>query len=107
MDGKILARIVAVIFVAAAITATAIGMTRKEDSAGRAAPGESSVTVPNPDREALRRCQGLGAAALRDDHCLLLWGRQRDRFLGVDTPSMRPSAGPGPQSPDAAMPEAR
>lgn len=106
MDGKILARIVAVILVAVAITATAIGMTRKEDSAGSSAPGESAVSVPNPDREALRRCQGLGAAALRDNDCLLLWTRQRDRFLGLDAPSMRPSSGPVvPQSP--AMPEAR
>ena len=109
MDGKVLARIVAVIFVAVAVTATAIEMTRKEESPAMAAPRASSAaSVPNPGREALRRCQTLGAAALRDDDCLRLWKQQRDRFLGLETPSARPSSEPiTPQSPDAAMPEAR
>ena len=46
MDGKLLARLGAIIFVAVAITATAIEMTRKED-----APA-SQVLRPVPDTPA-------------------------------------------------------
>lgn len=81
MDGKLLGRIGAIVFVAIAITATAIEMTRKED-----VPAEASARlVPpgrNPLREAQRRCQKLGQKAADDAECLRVWAETRDRFLG-------------------------
>jgi conjugative transfer region protein TrbK len=44
MDGKMLARLGAIVFVAVAITATAIEMTRKED-----APASSPPALSNPN----------------------------------------------------------
>jgi conjugative transfer region protein TrbK len=97
MDGKTLARIGAVVFVAVAITATAIEMNRKEESAA-VTPPALAPAVPNPLREGLRRCQGLGEAALRDRDCLALWAEQRERFLGLKS-SAAPAA-PKPTVPD-------
>ena len=81
MDGKMLARLGAVVFVAVAITATAIELTRKDE-----------VNVPEPARaversiDALRveqrRCQQLGEAAGKDAGCLRVWAETRNRFLG-------------------------
>ena len=82
MDGKLLARLGAVVFVAVAITATAIEMTRKEEEPVQASrPSEDAPT--DPLREAQRRCQLLGEAAVRDAECLRTWAETRDRFLGV------------------------
>ncbi|CDX22697.1 conserved exported hypothetical protein [Mesorhizobium sp. ORS 3324] len=107
MDGKTLARIIGVIFVAVAITATAVEMTRKQDKPG-AAVLETPAPSQSPLREDLRRCQVLGEGALRDSGCLRLWSEQRDRFLG----SKAPSAGSNPQpinppSPQTNSPGAR
>ncbi|ESY65543.1 putative entry exclusion protein TrbK-alt [Mesorhizobium opportunistum] len=105
MDGKTLARTVAVILVAAALTAAALGTSRKEDDPA----GEGARTIaglmPNPLREGLRRCQLLGEAALRDDGCARLWAEQRDRFLGLQEPSGRSTD--EPTAPDAALHEVR
>ena len=82
MEGKVLARIGAIVFVAIAITATVIEMTRKE------APVPAS-TAPalqpsaDPLRATLRRCQQLGEAASSDADCLAAWAESRDRFLGL------------------------
>jgi conjugative transfer region protein TrbK len=83
MDGKLLARIGAVVFVAIAITATATEMTRKEEEppVQTVQPGED--TSADPLRAAQRRCQLLGEAAARDPECLRTWAATRDRFLGV------------------------
>jgi len=40
-----------------------------------------------PDRDnslsgELRKCQLLGESAIRDPHCLTVWQKNRDRFLG-------------------------
>ncbi|UCI05155.1 putative entry exclusion protein TrbK-alt [Mesorhizobium sp. B1-1-8] len=85
MDGGMLARMVAVIFVAVAVTAAALELTGKKGRPADAAP-LSSTSAPNPLREGLRRCQILGEAALRDQECSRLWAEQRDRFLGFETP---------------------
>lgn len=81
MDGKMLARLGAIVFVAITITATAIEMTRKED-----APASASVRVLHPERDPLRddqrRCQQLGQKAADDAGCLRTWAKTRDRFLG-------------------------
>ncbi|UHD45238.1 putative entry exclusion protein TrbK-alt [Aureimonas altamirensis] len=81
MDGKMLARLGAIIFVAIAITATVIEMTRKDEP-------EAVTTAPqlqppaDPLRQNLRRCQRLGEAAVSDPGCLATWAENRDRFLG-------------------------
>jgi conjugative transfer region protein TrbK len=81
MGGKMLARLGAIVFVAIAITATAIEMMRKED-----APASASVRVFQPERDPLRddqrRCQQLGQKAAEDPECLHTWAKTRDRFLG-------------------------
>ena len=87
MDGKMLARLGAIVFVSFAITATAIEMTRKD-----AAPEMERVHAVEPKRDALRegqrRCQQLGQAAASDTDCMRVWAESRDRFLGRSpTPS--------------------
>lgn len=83
MDGKMLARLGAVVFVAIAVTATAIDMARKDEPP---APRSAPVLQPpaDPLRETLRRCQQLGEAAASDADCLAAWAESRDRFLGRD-----------------------
>ena len=85
MDGKALVRITAAIFVAIAVTATAVEMTRKEDKTGPAML-EAPEMSRSPLRDGLRHCQVLGEAALRDSGCLRLWAEQRDRFLSSKAP---------------------
>ena len=105
MDGKTLARTVAVIFVAAGVTAAALGMSRNENKPAGEGADTTAGSMPNPLRDGLRRCQVLGEAALRDDGGARLWAEQRDRFLGLKEPSGR-SIGE-PDAPDAALHEAR
>ncbi len=88
MDGKMLARLAAVVFIAIAVTATAIDMVRKEEpSASR--PASALQPPPDPLRETLRRCQRLGEAAANDADCLAAWAESRDRFLGRDRSEAR------------------
>jgi conjugative transfer region protein TrbK len=81
MDGKMLARLGAVVFIAIAITATVVEMTRKDD-----APTSPSARALEPEsdplRESQRRCQQLGQKAADDLECLRTWAKTRDRFLG-------------------------
>lgn len=88
MDGKMLARLGAVVFVAIAVTATAIDMARKDEPS---APRRVPVLQPpiDPLRETLRRCQQLGEAAASDTDCLAAWAESRDRFLGRDRSEAR------------------
>lgn len=95
MDGKLFARLCAVVFVAVAITATAIEMTRKEEEPPVQASRPSEEIPADPLREAQRRCQLLGEAAVRDTECLRTWAETRDRFLGI-SPAPAP-ASPQPQ----------
>ncbi len=92
MDGKVLARLGAIVFVAVAITATAIEMTRKEE-----APASPPVRVLEPARDPLRegqrRCQQLGEAAANDSECLRVWAETRDRFLGRSPAPVAPTEG--------------
>ncbi|WP_116654666.1 putative entry exclusion protein TrbK-alt [Pelagibacterium sediminicola] len=81
MEGKMLARIAAIVFVAVAITAAIIEMTREEIPAP--APSAPSLTRQvDPLREGQRRCQEMGEAAANDAECLGIWAETRDRFLG-------------------------
>ena len=66
MDGKMFARLGAIVFIAVAVTATAVEMTRHED-----APIYRSVDRPgdeaaDPLRAELIRCAGIGEAGPRE-----------------------------------------
>jgi conjugative transfer region protein TrbK len=92
MDGKMLARLGAVVFVAIAITATAIEMTRKE-TAPVEEPARVVEPVRDPLREGQRRCQQLGQAATSDPECMRVWAETRDRFLGRSPAPAAPAQG--------------
>ncbi|HEY9579523.1 MAG TPA: putative entry exclusion protein TrbK-alt [Rhizorhapis sp.] len=88
MDGKTLARLGAVVFVAVAITATAIEMSRKEEAPEAWPSGRTTQTPTDPLRDELIRCQALGEAGPRDPACLRAWAENRNRFLA---PGARPA----------------
>ncbi len=90
MDGKLFARLGAIVFVAVAITATAIEMSRKEEEPAAAAARQVLDTPVDPLRAGQRRCQLLGEAAGRDAECLRIWAETRDRFLGVTPAPLSP-----------------
>lgn len=85
MEGKTLARIGAIVFVAFAMTATVIELTREDEPVQRALAPALAPAV-DPLRAEQRRCQRLGEAAVSDAACLEVWDETRDRFLGR-TPS--------------------
>ena len=98
MDTKLFARIGAVVFVAVALTMTALQL-REEP---KAAPTEV-ITVFEPDSDPLpaklRACAAMGETALAASDCRAAWAEKRRRFLGqVDASA---SEGPLP----AAVPE--
>ena len=95
MEGKVLARIAAIAFVAIAITATVIEMTREEAPAP-ASTAPALQPSADPLRATLRRCQQLGEAAASDVDCLAAWAESRDRFLGL-TPAPEAQLRPGDQ----------
>ncbi|AWC25201.1 hypothetical protein CO731_04695 [Aminobacter sp. MSH1] len=88
MDGKMFARVSAIVLIAVAVTATAVEMNRHE-----AAPIYRSVDRPgdeaaDPLRAELIRCAGIGEAGPRDPSCLRAWAENRRRFLA---PGSRPA----------------
>ena len=94
MDGKVLARIGAVVFVAIAITATVIDRTRQEEPPSvSTAPALQPPT--DPLRATLRSCQQLGEAASNEVECLSAWAQSRDRFLGRPTTPAAPQGNEG------------
>ncbi|MES2174846.1 MAG: putative entry exclusion protein TrbK-alt [Pseudomonadota bacterium] len=114
MDGKMLARLGAVVFVAVAVTATAIEMTRKEE-APETWPSDRAAEEPaDPLRDALIRCQALGEEGPRDPECRRAWAENRQRFLAPGArpaerlPDMRPALRDGltPQSQPTDAPAA-
>jgi conjugative transfer region protein TrbK len=94
MDGKMLARLGAVIFLAVAITATVIELTRKNE-APASRPDRIILPGHDPLREEQRRCQQLGQKAAEDAECLRVWAETRDRFLGRTPAPVSPSASEG------------
>lgn len=88
MDGKMLARLGAVVFVAVAITATAIEISRKEEAPEAWPSSRAAGTAADPLRDELIRCQALGEAGPRDPACLRAWAENRNRFLA---PGARPA----------------
>ena len=84
MDGKILARLGAVVFFAIAITATVIEMNRRDEPTRTDSTPVTEAPSVDPLREDQRRCQQMGEAARNDSDCLRVWAETRDRFLGRD-----------------------
>jgi conjugative transfer region protein TrbK len=89
MDGRMLARIGAIIFVAIAITATAIELTRKDDAVDAVPPQAGGAPTADPLRAELKRCQSLGEAGAADTDCLEAWMENRRRFLGLGAESSK------------------
>lgn len=87
MDGKALARIGAIVFIAVVLTATLLERTREPESQSDtvSAPAPAGAAAADPARRELRRCQRLGEAATRDRDCLAAWSDNRQRFLGTGT----------------------
>jgi conjugative transfer region protein TrbK len=87
VDTKLLARIGAIIFVAIAITMTAIQL-RETPKAGA---DPELVMIDEPDADPLRaevvRCSRIGEAGASDPACLRAWAENRRRFLA---PGARP-----------------
>ena len=96
MDGKMLVRLGAIVFVAFVITVTAIEWSRKEDA-------RSTSTLPvlvlpheaDPLRESQLRCQLLGQKAANDAECLRVWAEMRNRFLGKTSSPAPPASSEG------------
>ncbi|RWB26516.1 MAG: conjugal transfer protein TrbK [Mesorhizobium sp.] len=88
MDGKMLARLGAVVFVALAVTATAIELTWKEDRPSASSAGRTETANADPLRGELIRCQELGEAGARDSACLRAWAESRHRFLAPTPPAI-------------------
>lgn len=91
MDAKVLARIGAVAFVALAMTATIIELTRTGERAEIMPARRAQTGAADPLRVELLRCQSLGEAGPRDPACLRAWAESRRRFL-------RPRTTPSPSS---------
>ena len=87
MDGKILARIGAVVFIAVALTVTAIEMSSKDDEPDAPAMPHRSIASKDPLASELRRCSEIGEAGPRDPGCLKAWADSRRRFLGQRAPA--------------------
>lgn len=81
MDGKMLARLGAVTFVAVAITATVVELIRKEERPEMEPARPAQTNAVDPLNAELFRCQSLGEAGPRDPACLRAWAENRRRFL--------------------------
>ena len=89
MDSKLLARIGAIVFVAIAITMTAIEMSRPPELMREVPVAVAETPATDPLLIELRRCQSLGQAGASDPDCLRAWAENRRRFLA---PGARPAA---------------
>ena len=105
MDGKTLARIGAVMFVAIAVTATAIEMTRKDDRQNSPTAQRRTVPERDPLGAELARCSAMGEAGPRDLSCLRAWDENRKRFLGQSAPAQAGPATLFPNAPADAAPD--
>ncbi|RWC64044.1 putative entry exclusion protein TrbK-alt [Mesorhizobium sp.] len=108
MEGKNLARIGAVVFIAVALTVTAIEMSSKDDEPDALATRDRSIASQDPLAAELRRCSGIGEAGPRDPGCLKAWTDSRRRFLGQRDSATAPAAvAPTTLFPNVAAPAGR
>lgn len=108
MDGKTLARIVAIVFVAVAITATAVEMNRKDNRPEAFTAQGHPVALQDPLAAELLRCSEIGEAGPRDPACLRAWAENRRRFLdqraSPSSPALAPPTTLFPNAPASADP---
>ena len=90
MEPKLLARIGAIVFVAIAITMTAIEMSRAPDPMREEPVAEAEPAAADPLLAELRRCQALGVAGAGDRACLAAWAENRRRFFDGPTQTAVP-----------------
>ncbi|WP_323009864.1 putative entry exclusion protein TrbK-alt [Paracoccus sp. (in: a-proteobacteria)] len=91
MEGKAMARLITILFLAIVMTVTLIRMERSGDLPPL--PGRSSQPQPeDPLRADQRRCRQMGEAAADDAECLAIWAETRDRFLGRTPEPASPAA---------------
>ncbi|KRW96561.1 putative entry exclusion protein TrbK-alt [Paracoccus sp. MKU1] len=91
MEGKAMARLIAILFLAIVMTVTLIRMERSGDLP--VLPGrQSQPHAEDPLREGQRRCQRMGEAAAEDAECLAIWAETRDRFLGRTVEPVSPAS---------------
>ncbi|MBZ9776893.1 putative entry exclusion protein TrbK-alt [Mesorhizobium sp. CO1-1-8] len=103
MDGRILARLGAVVFIAVALTVTAIEMSSKDEQPGAPATRGRPLASQDPLAAELRRCSGIGEAGPRDPGCLKAWADSRRRFLGQRDAAIAPApVAPTTQFPNVA-----
>lgn len=87
-------RVLAILLLAGAMTATLIRMSDRDELP---APHGPEILEPpgDPLRKDLRRCQRMGEAAAHDADCLGLWAETRDRFLSRDAAPTLPQDNEG------------
>ncbi|MFG1230436.1 putative entry exclusion protein TrbK-alt [Xanthobacter wiegelii] len=94
MDGKMLARLGAVVFVGTAITVTVVELTRTPDVPTVEVIDRDHIRPADLLRVTLRHCRDIGEAATRDFVCLKAWAANRDRFLDQVSPATAATAAP-------------
>jgi conjugative transfer region protein TrbK len=103
MTGRVLVRLGLVGALAASLIAAAIAVGCNRDNDAKVRPGAREVGTVDPHRQALKRCQNLGEAAIHDATCLKVWAESRKRFMGIETPLISREV---PQQSPANMPRA-
>jgi conjugative transfer region protein TrbK len=106
MDGKVIARLGAIVFIALVAVVAALEAGRQED-----APIQRSVVPADSDtfdrlRATLIRCAEIGDAGPRDPTCLRAWAESRRRFLDPEARSDEPVPEPPQSHPPATAPRA-
>lgn len=85
MDGKLLARIGAAVFVGLAIAMTLVQL--REEPGPRVEPAATSwIPDDDPLPARLRACSQMGELALSSSDCRAAWAENRRRFFGVEHP---------------------
>lgn len=102
MDGKLLARVGAAVFVGLAFVMTLVQL-REEPAAGPEAPPAMQLPDDDPLPQQLRACADMGERALAAPECRAAWAEKRRRFLGVDHPDAYSGLN-DPAQPPAAEP---
>jgi conjugative transfer region protein TrbK len=90
MDLKIAARMIAVLALVAAMTATV--MVLRNDGPEEVPSHRLRDPGGEPPHSELRRCRDLGVAATDDVDCRKAWTENRRRFLGTREPAAVPTA---------------
>lgn len=85
MDGKLLARCGAAVFVGLAFAMTIVQLQEEPAFVPKAA---SAMQFPHDDPlpDQLRACADMGERALTAPDCRAAWAEKRRRFLGVEHP---------------------